>query len=211
MTERPDDKPPAKAQPRPAGARRNREGDVLDAAIDVFSQKSFAGSTVQDVALAVGMLKASLYYYIASKDELLFRILDRAHGQASRILADTKALDEEPLVRLRTYLERYVEFFLENIRTMTLYVREWRYLDEPHRARIVAQMREYEDFVVSLVAEARRRGDIPQDVDPKYAAFYMIGAIASLPDWYRAGGRDTPEEIARHYADLALRSIGAVR
>jgi len=209
VSEQPDDQGPAGAPARPVRARRNREGDVLDAAIDVFSRKSFAGSTVQDVASAVGMLKGSLYYYIESKDDLLFRILERAHEQASTILAETRMLDEEPLVRLRTYLERYVGFFLANLRTMTLYVREWRYLDEPHRQRIVAQMRDYEDFVVALIAEARERGDVPQDVDPKYAAFFVIGAIASLPDWYRAGGRESPDEIARRYADLALRSIGA--
>jgi AcrR family transcriptional regulator len=196
--------------PGPRG-RRNREGDVLEAAIDVFSRKSFAGSTVQDVAEAVGMLKGSLYYYIDSKDDLLFRILDRAHGEASGILAATKALDEEPLVRLRIYLERYVVFFLENIRTMTLYVREWRYLDETRKDRIIAQMRDYEEFVEGLIGEARERGDVPQDVDPKYATFFIIGAMTSLPDWYRPEGRETPEEIAERYADLALRSISAGR
>lgn len=197
--------PDQSARPR---ARRNREADVLEAAIDVFSEKSFAGSTVQDVAEAVGMLKGSLYYYIDSKDDLLFRILDRAHAEASGILAETKLLEAEPLERLRVYLERYIVFFLENIRTMTLYVREWRYLDESHRGRIVAQMRDYEDFVVGLIAEARERGDVDADLDPKYAAFFIIGAIASLPDWYRSGGRERPEDIARRYADLALRSVG---
>jgi TetR/AcrR family transcriptional regulator, cholesterol catabolism regulator len=188
---------------------RRREAEVLDTATEIFSQKSFIGTSVQDLADALGILKGSLYYYIDSKDDLLFRILDRVHEDARLIVEETRVLDGPPLERLSTYLERYITFFLENLRRMTLYVREWQYLDAEHKARIVEQRRFYEDFIVGLITESQAAGDIGKSIDPAYAAFFIIGAISSLPDWYSPRGPESPASMARRYTEYSLNVLRA--
>ena len=67
----------APEQRRPVD-RRNREHEVVEAAVKVFYEKGYAASTIQDVADVVGVLKGSLYHYISSKEDLLFRILQQS-------------------------------------------------------------------------------------------------------------------------------------
>ena len=62
-----------------APSRSPREQQILDAAAVVFYEKGYAAASIQDVADAVGILKGSLYYYIDSKEDLLFEILRDAH------------------------------------------------------------------------------------------------------------------------------------
>src|SRR6266576_966289 len=84
----------------PSGAkRRNRKVDVTDAAIDVFWRKGYSAASVQDVADSVGVLKGSLYYYIDSKEDLLYEILHGVHEEAlarieAAIGAETATLDK---------------------------------------------------------------------------------------------------------------------
>jgi AcrR family transcriptional regulator len=177
---------------------------VLDTATEIFSQKSFNGTSVQDLADALGILKGSLYYYIDSKDDLLFRIFDRVHDDAYRIVEEARELDAPPLERLRTYLESYIAFFLMNVRRMTLYVREWQHLDKQHKSRIVEQRKIYEDFIVDLITEAQAQGDVAGSINARYAAFFIIGAVSSLPDWYSPRGPESPVSIARRYTEYSL-------
>jgi AcrR family transcriptional regulator len=201
------------SDPRDRGARslqsnslttRRREEEVVDTAIEIFSRKSFQGTSVQDLADALGILKGSLYYYIDSKDDLLFSIFDRVHNDAHLIVEETRLLDVPPLERLRSYLERYITFFLLNLKRMTLYVREWQHLDDEHKSRIIDQRKIYEDFIVEMITAAQARGDVPKRINARYAAFFIIGAISSLPDWYSPRGRESPEKMARRYTDFAL-------
>jgi AcrR family transcriptional regulator len=190
-------------------ATPRREAEVLDTAVEIFSEKGFVGTSVQDLADALGILKGSLYYYIDSKDDLLFRIFDRVHEDAHRIVEEARILDDPPLERLRIYLEHYITFFLENIRRLTLYVREWQYLDAQHKSRIVEQRQIYEDFIVDLIAEAQAAGDIDENINPAYAAFFIIGAISSLPDWYSLSGPESPASMARRYTEYSLNVLRA--
>src|ERR1700679_3195574 len=75
----------------PKGRRRDRE--VLRAATTVFYERGYASATVQDVADALGMLKGSLYYYIDSKEDLLYRLLLEIHDGVDEVLAEVEAAE----------------------------------------------------------------------------------------------------------------------
>jgi AcrR family transcriptional regulator len=193
----------------PPRERRNREAEVIDAALHVFSKKGYSAASIQDVADAVGVLKGSLYYYIDSKEDLLFRIFDESHRQAS-VIADeiTTDTDTPPLQRLQTFFERYTRWYLDNFERVSLYFREWRYLTGERRETVLAQRRAWERLVSSLIKEAKSRGDVGDDVDVKYATFFALGSVNSIPEWYRPSGRDSATRIAREYATMIVRSLG---
>src|SRR5438034_10069630 len=109
----------------PSGAkRRNRKVDVTDAAIDVFWRKGYSAASVQDVADSVGVLKGSLYYYIDSKEELLYRIIEDVHEQSRKILDAVVKLDASPIEQLHIYIKRHVEWYLDNVAEATGYFRD---------------------------------------------------------------------------------------
>jgi AcrR family transcriptional regulator len=200
---------PAKTPARPTRKRtgngekfRKRESEVIDAAIKVFFRRGYAAASIQDVADEVGVLKGSLYYYIDSKEDLLSRIFDESHRQATEIIEEVSALDVAPLERVRLFVERYVAWYLKNFERTTLYFNEWRHLTGERRKRVVDQRRAYDQFIRDLVVAAQQRGEVAPEVSPKYASFLIHGAANSVSNWYRRGGGDPPETIAAVYGGM---------
>jgi len=192
---------------RPPTQRRNREAEVVEAAIDVFWRKGYSAATIQDVADHVGVLKGSLYHYISSKEDLLFTIFDESHRQAQEIAASVRAADGPAIEQLRTYFERYVRWYLDNVERVSLYLNEWRFLTGERYDTVVEQRRVNERFVRGLVEAAQAEGDVYPDVDAKYACFYILGAVNGIPTWYRRRGRQSPAQIARAYADMVVGTL----
>jgi len=179
----------------------------MEAAIDVFFQRGYPAASIQDVADRVGVLKGSLYYYISSKEDLLFRILDESHHQATEIVEETRALDVSPLERIAIYFERYLLWYLTNLERVSVYFSEWRHLTGERHETVRLQRETYEQFVRDMIVEAQQAGDVPAEISPKYASFFLLGAVNAVPRWYRRDGADTPEQIARVFTRLILNTI----
>ena len=204
----------ARAPAAPSGdapKRRNRKRDVMDAAVDVFWRKGYAAASVQDVADGVGVLKGSLYYYISSKEDLLFEILDDVHEQSRRILDDVVELDATPLERLRTYMERHVEWYLDNLEQVTVYFRDWRYLTGERLQLVTKRRGDYDRVIRELIRSAQDAGEVDSGIDPNYASFFLLAAVNHVPEWYKRDAADSPSHIARAYADLAVGTLLGTR
>jgi AcrR family transcriptional regulator len=191
--------------------RRNRESEVIEAAIDVFWQKGYSAASIQEVADQVGVLKGSLYYYIESKEHLLFRIVDEVHRQSTEILEEVQTLDVPAIERLRVYIERHVEWYLRNVKEVSVFFREWRHLTGEHLETVIQRRRGYDRAIRDLITAAKKEGDLGDGVDTKYAALYMLAAVNAVPDWYSAGGRDSPKLIAAAFADMTVGMLDGTR
>jgi TetR/AcrR family transcriptional regulator, cholesterol catabolism regulator len=187
--------------------RPNREAEVIDAAIEVFYQRGYAASTIQDVADKVGVLKGSLYYYIDSKEDLLHRIFTESYEQSVVLLAEAGALDAPPLDRLRSYFQAYVLWYLNNVERVSLYFNDWKSLTGKRRAEVIEQRAVYEKFIREHIDAAKRDGTVAAEIDTKYAVFFLLGAVNGVPTWYRRKGPDSPEHIAESYADMVIATL----
>ena len=97
---------------RPPGTLRpERWNEIVDAAGDVFDEKGYAAARIEDIAARVGLLKGSLYYYIDSKEDLLFAIVDGNHSRGIAVVEQGAALESadppDPARRLRRALDRH--------------------------------------------------------------------------------------------------------
>jgi AcrR family transcriptional regulator len=194
-------------QPRDKRQRRNRDSEILEAAILVFAHKGYAAASMQDVADAVGVLKGSLYHYIGSKEELLFRIFDESHQEAARRIEEVSGMDADPLTKLYVYFKRLVHTTLVNRERTVLYFRDWRQLTGPRLETVVKQREEYESFVRGLIVEAYKAGKTPVHIKPKYVSFFLIGGLNWVADWYRADGPDSADLVAESYARMAIATV----
>jgi len=192
------------------GSKRNREADVLDAAIEVFYTRGYDAATIQDVADKVGVLKGSLYYYIDSKEDLLHRILTESYEQSRVLLAEADALDAPPLERLRHYFQAYVLWYLRNVERVSIYFNDWKSLTGARRTEVLEQRAVYERFIADHIDEAKRDGTVSEAVETKYAVFFLLGAVNGVPTWYRRKGPDSPEHIAEAYADLVIATLSGM-
>lgn len=197
------------APPRPSARtpRRNRDAQILEAAIKVFSEKGYSAAALQDVADAVGLLKGSLYHYITSKESLLYRIFQDAHEQVSILMAAVDEMQLPPDRHLREYVRRLTLFYLENRQRASLYFSEWRYLTGDDRETVLGQRREFEAYVRGIIVQARDGGLTRPDLDVKLASFYVIAAVNSVLIWYRPEGSYSADHIAAEIADLSCASV----
>jgi AcrR family transcriptional regulator len=216
------DNPPVRAYPEytvqpstdkeaPLARRRNRGAEVVDAAIETFYTKGYSAASIQDVADAVGVLKGSLYYYIDSKEDLLVRICDAVHATSRQMLDDVLALDAPPLEQLHAYISAHVTWYLKETKMVGVYFRDWRFLTGERLETVRRQRRGYATSMRKLITAAKAAGDVDPGLNDKYAAFFILAAVNAVPDWYRAGGRDSPRTIARTYADLTVATLSGTR
>jgi TetR/AcrR family transcriptional regulator, cholesterol catabolism regulator len=198
-----------KVAPKPSNGtkRRNRQVDVMEAAIEVFWRKGYSAASVQDVADSVGVLKGSLYYYIDSKEDLLYRIIQDVHDQSRQILDDVVKLDATPIEQLHTYIKRHVEWYLDNVAEATVYFRDWCYLTDDRLDEVAKSRRGYDRVIRNLIVAAQDSGAVDPGVDPKYASFYVLAAVNHVPDWYRPDKGDSAAKIAEAYADLTVGTL----
>lgn len=183
---------------------KKREAEILRAGVEVFAEKGYAAATIQDIADRVGILKGSLYYYIESKEDLLFRIGCATNAEAAAILREVQALDGPPLELLQLYLTRYLEWYLTNFGTVSLYLSEWIHLTGERRAVGVALRHEFEDFIRDQIAAAQSTGTVAADLDPKLASFAILGAVNSVGTWWNPRRRSTIAAVSRSYARMAV-------
>ncbi len=195
-----------KATTRSAGNGRRRE-EIFSAAARIFNEMGYAATSIQDVADAVGILKGSLYYYIDSKEDLLFQVIEDVHQGALERLEEWRAIEGSALVKLRAFIEGHVENNARNLEKIGVFFHDFRSLSPKRREQIVAERDLYDEFVRQLVREGQEEGVICADVDPKLTAMAILGMMNWLYQWYRADGTNEPTDIAREFANLVLAGV----
>lgn len=196
---------------RSNGAKREQE--VLDAATKVFYSRGYADASVQDIADELGILKGSLYHYIDSKEDLLFRLMDETHDEVQKILEQVEALeDATPLQRLHDYFARQVVYMTRNLARMAIYYHDMDQLSPARHKELMGKRLVHQRYVMDLIAAAQQAGEIDKSIDPALTVNYMFGTLIWTYRWYRPTGKFKAAEVADGLADFvtqALRPTGA--
>jgi AcrR family transcriptional regulator len=187
------------------GARRR---EIDDVASELFHANGYAATSVRDIARALDIQGASLYAHVASKEDLLWAIVDRAattfEQAVDRALEDTRS--DDPVERLAAIVEAHVEVVTADPERASVFVTEWRHLSPQRREAIGRRRDAYERRVRDVIAEGQAIGAFVA-VDPSLAATFLLTALNGIATWYRPDGRLSADRIADHYVELALRSL----
>lgn len=174
-----------------APRRRGRPGydreAVLEAAVEVFNERGYDGTSMEDLSKRLGIAKSAIYHHVSGKEELLRMALDRALDGWAEAAENARGLDAPAIVRLEMLVRGTVAVLEARLPYVTLLLRV-RGNTKVERAAL-ARRRSFDQLVASLVEEAERDGDVRADVDPKVTARLLFGLINSIVEWYRPGGR----------------------
>jgi AcrR family transcriptional regulator len=188
-----------------AGARRR---EIDEVASELFHANGYAATSVRDIARALDIQGASLYAHVASKEDLLWSIVDQAatvfEKASERALADTTS--DDPVERLAALVEAHVEVITADPEGSSVFVTEWRHLSPDRRDAIGRRRDAYEARFRDLIADGLAVGAFAA-VDPSLAATFLLTALNGIATWYRPNGRLSADRIADHYVELALRSL----
>jgi TetR/AcrR family transcriptional regulator, cholesterol catabolism regulator len=177
-----------------------RRSELAREAARLFAERGYHGTSIGELAKAMGVQKGSLYAHIASKQDLLFETMQDG---ARAFHAGLDAIDERlPATdKIRLALRAHLRVVAEQLDVATVFVREWRYLEGERREEILAERRRYEERFRALFREGRELGELRTDLDEASAALLALSALNWAYTWLERD-RDTDELADRFYALL---------
>lgn len=200
----------ARDESNPSYVARRRE--IVAAAARVFKEKGLQGTKLGDIAAESGADRASLYYYVGSKEELFHEVVREA---TTTNLARAKAIrdgDGSPPEKLRQLVEALMTSYAEHYPILYVYIQEnLKNVPEKHQRWADAMRkvnRDYEGIVIGLVEEGVRDGTI-RDVAPAWVVAYgIMGMLGWTNRWFNP--EESPvsaEQIGKAFADTLLSGI----
>jgi AcrR family transcriptional regulator len=187
-------------------ARKPYDIDSLtDVALAVFAERGYDGASMDDVARAAGITKASIYHHVAGKEALLERGLNRALDALFAILEEPEAAAGDAATRLRFIIRRVAETTLTLLPELTVLFRV-RGGSDVQRAAL-DRRRAFDRHVADLIATAQGEGTVRADIDARTLVRLMFGMSNSVVEWYRPGGAIAPAQLVEMLLALAFAGI----
>jgi AcrR family transcriptional regulator len=177
-----------------------RRQELTRQAARLFAERGYHGTSIGDLAEAMGVQKGSLYAHIRSKQDLLYETM-REGAEAFHAGLDGIPEDVRPVEKIRLALRAHLRVVSDQLDVATVFMREWRYLEGERREEIVSERRRYEDRLRALFREGRELGELRTDLDESGAALLALSAANWAYTWLRPG-YDTDELADRFFALL---------
>ncbi len=180
--------------------------DILDASAQIFSQKGYHGTSMQDIAMAVNLQKASLYHHVSSKQEILFDLLNR--GLDILITQVEEAISEpgSPDQRLRKATKAYLSTMTQYQDLASVLLLEYRSLEPDYHDRHIPRRDRFEQIWRELIRDGMEEGIFTCD-HPSLSARALLGALNWTVTWFRRDGPMSAEEIADQISNLFLMGL----
>ncbi|GLZ51375.1 TetR/AcrR family transcriptional regulator [Actinomycetospora sp. NBRC 106378] len=182
------------------------EAQIYEQATRLFAERGFAGTSLQDIADAMGMTRPSLYYYVKNKDQLLARLvteITEAPAAATEEIADR---DLDAVTKLRELVRLIAGQQARHAARFQLVIRSESELPDDLAGAHQAAKRRVLDGFVRVVDEGIRSGEFrPRPV--RTTALALIGMCNWVAWWFRPGGVQSPEEVGEQMAEMAVAMV----
>ena len=187
-----------------------RRTELAREAARLFAEKGYHGTSVGDIAAAMGVQKGSLYAHMDSKQDLLYEAM-REGAEAFHAALDEVPEDLPAPERIRLALRGHLRVVAEQLDVATVFVREWRYLEGERREAILAERRRYEERFRALFRDGREHGELRADLDDASTTLLALssaelGIYMAAP---RLGHRRARRQLLRRAARRDARLLDA--
>ncbi len=171
----------------PRRAQRHDAASLVTTAAQVFTERGYDGTSMEDLARAAGLTKSSIYHHVRGKEELLRLALERALGPLFAVLEEPGATSGPALERLEHVLRREVDVLVTELPHVTLLLRVRGNTATERWA--LERRRDFDAAVTALARAAVDEGALRPDLDPALVTRLVFGMINSIAEWCR------PEDV----------------
>jgi AcrR family transcriptional regulator len=190
---------------RPAGGKAKTREEVIAAGAAVFRRRGYHQARMDEVASALGITKASLYYYVASKEALLFEIVAAPYREAVAHAEATASSHLSAAERVRAIIGQHLTATERHYPAISIYLAS---SDLPVPEEMRDLDRSYSKALRSIMLEGMRDGSF-RVLDPAVAVLSVIG----MCNWFAVRFRPTDgwdvEEVAEEFAATCLQGLAA--
>jgi AcrR family transcriptional regulator len=185
-----------------------RWSEILDAAEDIFLEKGYEATTIEEIATRVGLLKASLYYYIQTKADLFYQISTRSLGRHLQVLQEDPLVTEGDAVsRLSCFVEEYMIQLASNCRWNAKIERDLMFLDADQMASLSALRHRIHLLLKGILTQGIAEGRFDPTMDASVATNCILTLMNGTHGWFRPTGRRSSPEIREWYERFILRGV----
>lgn len=183
-----------------------RRHEIFHQVVNVFLKKGFHETSMQEIAVAAGLGKSTLYDYFRTKDEILIYFFE---DQLSDLAVDAQQIamqNSRADLRLRLVMEKYVESLQANKSLFLKLSIEAQRLKPESQKQIQEKRHAHQDLLRALIDEGIREG-VFRKVNSLLAAWLLLGAINPVIFGSRSTG--TPQEMLKETLDIFFKGIEA--
>jgi AcrR family transcriptional regulator len=180
--------------------------EVLESAANIFFTKGFHATSIEDVARDVGMLKGSLYYYIKSKEDLLFRLLLAGIEDSDAFIAQHIDPNGEPVAQLERAIRAQIDYIVEHRVPFGLFLHEFDSLSGKRQHKLIAVMSRYNNRFVELVKKGQAEGKLIAG-EPWIIVNGILGMCNWLYRWYDPEQGSDAERIKDVFVRMIFEGI----
>jgi AcrR family transcriptional regulator len=192
-----------------SNGRTATEAMILAEACQLFASRGFDGTSIRDIANAVGISNAALYHYFADKDELLARIVISVIERQCAMMEDRIRPDDSPGERLRAFMRAYADFFEANMSESIASSRSFSALENSaQRERAIYWRDRYENMLRAIIREGMESGEF-REGDVALTGRAVLSCLNWMYRWYSPGGSLTPRDIVDAYAEILIGGVAA--
>ena len=203
-----DDKS-SKPGPKPGAAirrRRDKRQEIIDSAARLMRAHGYNGVSLRALASEMNLTEPALYYYVTSKEELLYAILNRGIERAVELLETFDPQDAPVSVQLKRIMFSFTKGILEDVDAFTVYFQDKNKLSAEYQANLTAKERRFVHLVAGVIQQGIENGDCRADAHPVVTALTLIGASAWTYKWYGPEGPLTQEQVSEQIATTCIES-----
>ena len=192
---------------RAAGFDNQREL-IIEQAATLFARNGFPGTSMNEVAEACGLSKASLYHYVSDKYQLLMYICEGHIERLCALVDEVARLDLAPEPRLRLMVQRFVEEYADAQNEHRVLTEDVRFLEAKDQKRILGGERKVVEAMAQVMIGVRPELEAGKMAKP--LTMLLFGMINWMFMWLKPDGELTHERMAVVVSDLLFGGIGAV-
>ncbi|MBR9861200.1 TetR/AcrR family transcriptional regulator [bacterium] len=185
-----------------------RKREILATSQQLFKDHGYASTSVRDIAKALNIEAASLYSHIESKEDILkitcFELAEKFES-AIKEVNDIYFNAEE---KLRMAIKFHVEILTHNLNAAVVFIREWRHLSDESKKEFIEKRNAYEEGIREIIQTGIDEGTF-NEIDKRFAALTVLSSVNWIVEWYKEGGRLSPEEVANNLSDFILTGLKA--
>lgn len=178
---------------------------ILVAAAHLFRKKGYKGTTVRDIAEAVGIQSGSLFHHFATKEEMLLEIMREAFLSICIAHEKVLATEPDPVKQLRALIAEELEAILSDERRdyhAVLYF-DWREAPEAAMPELNRLRKRFKSCWLSALQSCDEAGQLR--CPPDIAEHIINGALRGVMTWFRKGGKYTTEQFSDLFAHLFIK------
>ncbi|MEP6818243.1 MAG: TetR/AcrR family transcriptional regulator [bacterium] len=182
---------------------------ILRNAARIFAEKNYHSTTMRDISRTTGVSLAGLYHYCKSKEELLFLIQDNCFGRVLERLEERLRGVDDPLTKLRIFIENHLSFFAANMAEMKVLSHEAESLVGELHTHVSSKKDKYTKLARRILKEIQQGQNAGTQVDLTVATYALFGMMNWIYNWYDPRGKLKVSELVDNVTRLFLHGFVA--